>query len=178
MKKIIILAVVSIVLTQAQAQKQYYTKTAKISFNNKTNVQTIDAVNNAVTAVIDSKTGTVAFSLLIKSFTFSKALMQQHFNDNYMESGKYPKADFKGTITNNADIKYTTNGTYTAKVKGKLTMHNITKDVTTNATITVKDGKVSAATNFAVALADYNIKSDQIAKTATISINTGNLTVK
>ncbi len=178
MKKIIIIALVSIALTQAQAQKQYYTKTAKVSLNNKTAVQTIDAVNNAATAVIDSKNGTVAFSLLIKSFTFSKALMQQHFNDNYMESGKFPKSDFKGTITNNADIKYTTNGTYTAKVKGKLTMHNVAKDVITNATITIKDGKVSAVSSFSINLADYSIKSDQIAKTATISINTGSLTVK
>jgi flagellar basal body P-ring protein FlgI len=178
MKKIIIAALITLTLIQVNAQKQYYTKTGKISFVNKTDVQTIEANNNAVTAIIDSKAGTVAFSLLIKSFTFSKALMQQHFNDNYMESTKLPKSDFKGTITNNTDIKYTTDGTYTAKVKGKLTLHGVTKDVTTNATITVKAGKISAASSFTITLADYSIKTDQIGKTATISINTGNLTAK
>jgi polyisoprenoid-binding protein YceI len=178
MKKTIIAILFATVLIQATAQSTYYSKTAKISFINKASVENIEAANNAATVVIDSKAGTIASSILIKSFTFSKALMQQHFNDNYMESTKFPKSDFKGTISNNSDVKYTTDGTYTAKVKGKLTMHGETKEVSTNATITVKGGKVSASCSFSITLADYKIKSDQIAKTATISINTGNLTVK
>ncbi len=178
MKKITIFAICAIAFLQTNAQAKYFTQTAKVDFLNKGAVEKISATNNAGTLVIDSKAGSVAFSVLIKSFTFSNATMQQHFNDNYMESNKYDKAIFKGTISNNADVKYTTTGTYTAKVTGKLTMHGQTKDVYTDATITVKSGKVTATTSLVVTLSDYKIKSDGVAKTVTISLNTGNLTVK
>ncbi len=161
-----------------QAQKKYYSKTASISFKNKHAVENISATNNASTVVIDSKSGAVGYSVLIKSFTFAKALMQTHFNDNYMESNTYPKSEFKGKISNNADIKYTTDGTYSAKVAGKLTIHGVTKDVSTTATITVKSGKVSANGSFSITLKDYGIKDDKISSTATISFDTGSLTEK
>lgn len=159
--------------TIANAQK-YYSKTASISFLNKTNVENIEATNKAVTAVIDANSGTLAFSATIKSFTFSKALMQKHFNENYMDSDKFPKAEFKGTI-DKSKIKFAVDGTYTGKVTGKLTMHGVTKDITTTGTITVKGGVVSATSSFSITLDDYKIKSDKISKTTTISINTGSL---
>jgi polyisoprenoid-binding protein YceI len=178
MKTIIVSVAIMLISTVAVAQKKYYSKTATLSFVNKTNIETISANNKSAAVVIDSKTGAVSFSALIKSFTFEKALMQQHFNDNYMESGKFPKSEFKGKISNNADVKYTTDGTYSAKVAGKLTMHGVTKDVSTTATIVVKSGKVTSSGSFTVTLKDYGIKDDKIAKTATISFNTGTLSEK
>jgi polyisoprenoid-binding protein YceI len=177
MKKLLLTIAIINVALWSQAQS-YFTKNATISFVNKSTVETIEATNKAVTTVIDAKTGALAFSVQIKSFTFSKALMQQHFNDNYMESGKFPKAEFKGTITNNADVKYTVDGTYTAKVTGKLTMHGVTKDVSTTGKIVVKGGKVSATASFTVTLSDYKIKDDKIGKTTTINIATNDLTKK
>jgi hypothetical protein len=162
-----------------QAQK-YLTKNATISFTSKAPLETIEAKNKTVTAVIDSKSGAIAFSTLVKGFVFDKALMQQHFNENYMESGKYPKSEFKGTITNNADIKYGVNGTYNATVSGKLTIHGQTKDITTTGKVTVTNGKISAIADFNVTLEDYKISipgvvKDKISKTVKISVSTGNM---
>jgi len=90
--------------------------------------------------------------------------MQQHFNENYVESDKYPKAEFKGTVTNNADIKYANNGTYTAKVKGKLTIHGVTRDVETIGTIKVNGGKLDVSSTFNILVSDYNIKIPAVVK--------------
>jgi polyisoprenoid-binding protein YceI len=158
----------------AVAQDKYFTKTGKISFYSKATLENIEAHNRSVTAVLDSKTGNVQFSASVKGFEFEKALMQEHFNENYMESNKHPKADFKGQITNNSDIDYTKDGTYNARVKGKLTIHGETKDVDTDGTVTVKGEKVQLAGDFNVALADYKIKNDKmnnISNTIRVSVN-------
>src|SRR6185436_17554263 len=83
--------------------------------------------------------------------------MQEHFNSDYVESHKYPKAEFKGQVTNNNEINYTKDGTYTAKAKGKLTLHNVTKDVEATGTIIVKDGKLQISSVFNILLPDYKI---------------------
>lgn len=178
MKKITLigLVVLTLITTNSQAQKKYFSKNAKIYFSSKNTIEAIEATNKAGTIVIDSKNGATAFSILIKGFTFAKALMQQHFNENYMESDKFPKAEYKGTISNNADVNYTKDGTYNANLTGKLTIHGVTKDVTNVAKITVKGGKVSATCDFIINLPDYSIKTDRISKTATINVSTGDLT--
>jgi hypothetical protein len=156
-KRFLMLVGFSFLLNVGFAQK-YFTKNAKAYFISKASLENIDATNNAATLVIDSKTGVVAVSLAVKGFVFEKgAEYQNKFNTHYLESDKFPDAIFKGTITNNADIKYTTAGTYTAKLSGKLTIHGVTKEVTTNATITVKGTTVSAATSFKINVEDYKI---------------------
>lgn len=158
----------------AVAQDKYFTKTGKISFYSKASLENIEAHNRSVTAVLDSKTGNLQFSVNIKGFEFDKALMQDHFNENYLESTKYPKAEFKGQITNNGDIDYSKDGTYNAKVKGKLTIHGETKDADADGTVTVKGGKVMLTSDFNVALADYKIKNDKmnnISNTIRVSVN-------
>lgn len=180
MKKIVILSATLFLAMAINAQK-YFTKNATLAFTSKAPTETIIGTNKTGTLAIDSKTGAVGVSAVIKGFVFDKQLLQQHFNENYMESGKFPKSEFKGTITNNAEVKYAVDGTYNAKIVGKLTIHGITKDVTTNAKITVTKGVVSGATTFIVTLADYGISipevvKDKISKTVNIAINTGNLT--
>jgi polyisoprenoid-binding protein YceI len=165
----------------AQAQK-YYTKNATINFYSKASLENIEAVNKTSTAVIDSKTGAMAFSVLIKGFVFEKKLMQDHFNEKYLESDKFPKAEFKGTITNNAAVKYTTDGVYSVNVSGKLTLHGVTKDVSATGKVTVKGGKVSATSEFNITLADYKISvpavvQDKISKTVKITVATGDMDV-
>jgi len=102
--------------------------------------------------------------------------MMEHFNENYVESGKYPKAEFKGTISNNATVNYTKDGVYPVKVKGKLTMHGETKDVEADGKITVKAGKINAAADFEVLFKDYKITipelvADKVAQTAKIKVD-------
>src|SRR5205823_7354571 len=110
------------------AQDKFFTKSGKIAFFSSASLEDIEAHNKTSSVLLDSKTGIIQFSVLMKSFEFEKALMQEHFNSDYVESDKYPKAEFKGTITNNASINYNKDGTYPAKIKGLLTLHGISKN--------------------------------------------------
>jgi polyisoprenoid-binding protein YceI len=139
------------------AQGKFYTKTGKISFFSSTSMEDIDASNKSVTVLLDTKTGNLQFAVLMKGFEFKKALMQEDFNKDYVESDKFPRGEFKGQVTNNSEINYTTNGNYTAKVKGKLTIHGETKDIETTGTINVADGKIILHSSFSVLVADYKI---------------------
>jgi polyisoprenoid-binding protein YceI len=166
MLKTNLIAVMSLVLitTISFAQDKFYTKTGKISFYSKAPLEEIEGKNKTVTAVIDSKTGAIQFAVQMKGFEFEKQLMQQHFNENYVESDKYPRSEFKGTITNNSDINYKKDGTYTAKVKGQLTIHGVTKNVETTGTFKINGGKIDANSSFNVFISDYNIKIPSVVK--------------
>ncbi|MBL7740037.1 MAG: YceI family protein [Chitinophagaceae bacterium] len=177
MKKQILTAVIILFAASSlPAQDKYFTKSGKIVFSSKTSMENIEAHNKSVTCVLDTKTGNMQFALLMKGFEFEKALMQEHFNENYAESHKFPKAEFKGQVINNNEISYTKDGNYTAKVKGKLTIHGETKEVETQGTITVKGGRIETDAVFHVTLADYKIEipalvKDNISKTVSVTID-------
>jgi polyisoprenoid-binding protein YceI len=102
--------------------------------------------------------------------------MQEHFNENYVESHKFPKADFKGQVVNNGEVNYAKDGVYPVKVKGKLTIHGETKEVETTGKIEIKQGKVMADANFKVELADFKIEiptivKDNISKSVNIAVD-------
>jgi polyisoprenoid-binding protein YceI len=166
MLKMKLIAVMALMLsaTVGFAQDRYFTKTGKINFTSKAPMEDIEGKNKTVTAVVDTKSGALQFAVQMKGFEFEKQLMQQHFNENYVESDKFPKAEFKGTITNNGEINYAKDGTYPAKVKGKLTIHGVTKDVETAGSIKVSGGKLDATAGFNVLLSDYDIKIPSIVK--------------
>ena len=164
MKHLIIAVAALFVSTLAQAQDKYFTKSGKIEFFSSAQLEDIQAINKTATAVLDTKTGALQFAVLMKGFEFEKALMQEHFNENYVESNKYPKAEFKGSIVNNSDINYTKAGTYTATVRGKLTIHGITRDVLTTGTIKVDGDKLLTNSVFNIKLSDYNIKIPAVVK--------------
>jgi polyisoprenoid-binding protein YceI len=179
MKIITIIVFAFLHSVSAMAQTKLFTKTASISFFSKTTIENIKALNNKVLAVWEIETGKIEFSALMKGFEFEKALMQEHFNESYVESDKYPKATFKGVIENASSISFTTDKNYTVKVNGSLTMHGVTKQVSTVVIIRIKNGLASASTNFSLLLADYNIKipkvvTDNINKSIDISINVPN----
>jgi polyisoprenoid-binding protein YceI len=156
MKKSFITTLVILASVAAGAQV-YGTRTGHIHFFSSTSMENIEADNHSVNCVVQVKTGTLQFSAQVKSFEFEKALMQEHFNENYMESNTYPKAEFKGKIDNISSIDLTKDGTYTAKISGGLTMHGVTKQISTDATFVVAGGKVSAESKFNVNPKDYNI---------------------
>ena len=138
----------------ASAQDKFFTKNGRISFISKGNVETIEANHKSVTCVLDSKTGNVQFSVLMRGFEFRKALMQEHFNENYVESDKFPRSEFRGQVTNNGAVDYTKDGVYVAKVTGKLTIHGVTKDIEADGKITVKGGKPQANASLGILLSD------------------------
>ena len=163
-KNLILFATLVLTVSVSFGQGKFYTKTGKISFISKAPLEEIEGKNKTVTAVVDSKTGAMQFAVQMKGFEFEKQLMQQHFNENYVESDKYPKAEFKGTISNNSAINYSKDGSYPAKVKGKLTIHGVTKDVETTGTLKINGGKIDANSTFNVLISDYNIKIPAVVK--------------
>jgi polyisoprenoid-binding protein YceI len=163
-KNFIMMLVLASISTASFAQDKFFTKTGKITFYSKAPMEEIEGKNKTVAAVIDSKSGAIQFALQMKGFEFEKQLMQQHFNENYVESDKYPKAEFKGSITNNSEVNYSKDGSYTAKIKGKLTIHGETKDVETQGTVKVNDGKIDASSTFNVLLSDYKISIPSVVK--------------
>lgn len=161
---------------QTTAEK-YFTKEGHIKFHSETAVETIEADNYKSTSVLDLESGAMEFAVLIKAFEFEKALMQEHFNENYMESDEFPKSKFKGTITNLGDVNFAEAGTYTVKVAGDLTIHGETNPVETEGTLEVgKDGSIKALSSFIVKPADYGIKIpavvvENIAEELTVSVD-------
>lgn len=154
----IIIPVVFILFSSlVNAQGKFFTKSGKISFFSSSTLENIIANNKSAVCLLDTKTGDLQFAVLLKGFEFKKALMQEHFNSDYVESDKFPKSEFKGQLTNNSTVNYNINGIYTVNVKGKLTIHGETKDVETSGTITVKDGKLLANSTFNILLSDYKI---------------------
>jgi hypothetical protein len=175
-KKGIISCCFILLATSLIAQDKYYTKSGSIQFVSKGNIETIQANHRSVTCVLDSKTGALQFAVLMKGFEFKKALMQEHFNENYVESDKFPKAEFRGVIVNNSEIAYTKEGVYNSHVKGKLTLHGQTRDVETDGKITVKNGKLLANADFTIQMSDYNISIPKLVKenmsnTVSITVN-------
>lgn len=172
------LALCTFLSTNLSAQQRYFTKTGTIVFDADgplDDIEKIHAKNAAATCVIDAETGQMEWAVSIKQFKFENALMEEHFNENYLESAKFPKAIFKGTLTNPEVIKWNQEGTYQVRVEGKLTLHGVTKNVTTTGTIAVKNKQITANAALLIGLDDYAIKVPsvvgfKIAKEAKVSI--------
>ncbi len=155
--KILITVFICLSVQMVYAQK-YYSKTGNISFYSDTDIEKIEAHNSSASTVIDVTTGAIEWGVLIQGFKFAKSLMQDHFNENYMESSKYPKAKFKGVIEDCAKVDFTKDGNYDVQVSGQLEIHGVSQKVRSDATIMVQKGQVSAKSNFTVLIADYGIK--------------------
>ncbi len=175
MKKIISMLLISAIAIPAMAQK-YMTRTGKISFFSSTPLENIEAFNNEVASVLDAEKNSFVFQAPIKSFKFEKSLMQEHFNENYMESNKYPKADYKGKITNADKVNFSKDGSYDVTTEGKLTIHGVTKDVKIPGTVVVKGDDVTIKSVFNVKPKDYKINipglvEDKIAEEIEVTVN-------
>lgn len=150
--------------TRVSAQRKYFTKSADISFDASGLTEDITADNKKATFVLDAKTGALEIAVLLKAFVFNRALMQEHFNENYVESDKYPKSVYKGKITNFSDVNFSADGTYPIKIEGQLTLHGVTKDVPAKGTLVVKNGKLSGTSKFKIKLDDFNIEIPGVVK--------------
>lgn len=167
---------IALAFTTAAAAQKLYTKNGVTSFFSSTKMEDIKAENNQVLCVLNTQTGELQFSLLNKGFHFAKALMEEHFNENYMESNKFPKSTFKGTVADVSKVNFSKDGTYPVTVKGDLNIHGVTKNVSASGNIVVKDGKAITTSKFSVKLADYNINvpsavKNNIAESIEITVN-------
>ncbi len=138
------------------AQDLYKATDGEISFFSEAPVENISAINKDVKALINAKNAEVAFIVTNVGFKFEKPLMEEHFNENYMESHKYKVSVFKGKIVDEVD--FTKDGTYEVTAKGALDIHGVTVEREIKGTLTISNGKINLTTEFDVALKDHKIK--------------------
>jgi hypothetical protein len=158
--KYICIVLLSFLNIHQAGQDLYTCKNARITLFSSALIEDIKAVTPAGVSVYNATTGELDFSVGISSFQFEKAFMQQHFNSDYMESDKYPKAIFKGKIQEHIDI--TKEGTYVVSASGELTVHGVTQKRTVQGSLTVKNGIITMSSEFMVKCADHHIDIPQI----------------
>lgn len=144
------------IMTQAQIVKSTSTD---ITFFSKAPLEDIEAENKEGKSLIKTSTNDIAWVVSIRGFHFEKPLMEEHFNENYMETEKgkeYKTASFKGKI--NEEIDWTKDGVYKVTATGMLTIHAVSKKRTLEGELEIKDGKVMLISEFKVNLEDHDIE--------------------
>jgi polyisoprenoid-binding protein YceI len=157
-----ILLVLSLLLTVSFAQAQLMNcAIGEMSFYSKTPLENISAVNKKVIGTISTTNNGIAIRALMKDFDFPNELMEEHFNENYVESEKFPKATFAGKI--NEIVDYAKAGSYKISATGKLEIHGVSKPRTINGMLTVnKDGSAMLVCDFQVVLEDHDVKRPEV----------------
>ncbi|MDQ7948769.1 MAG: YceI family protein, partial [Pedobacter sp.] len=154
--KLILLFVLVVAFFISASAQNYVGKNLKVNIFSSTPVEDIKASSLSGSAVLLTEKQELAVQVPIKSLEFDKKLMQEHFNENYMESDKYPMAKFKGNIEPRLDWKK--DGTYQVTAKGILTVHGVNQPRTITGKITIKDGAITLNSSFEVACAAHQIK--------------------
>lgn len=143
---------------QALAQGPIIDHNGKASFFSEAPMEDIEALNEKVLGAIDLEKGTLAVSMFIKGFHFDRSLMEEHFNENYLESDKYPKATFKGKISDFSSLDFTKNGSFEAEADGEIEIHGVTKPLKAIVKFDVVNSKLMAATTFDIKVAEFDIE--------------------
>ncbi len=154
-KSVLLMIAVCFCLEKSQGQI-YVADSCRVTFFTAAAVEDITAVNTSSKPIMSTSSGAIQISITNEGFIFNKTLMQEHFNEDYMESDKYPHSVFKGKV--NEKIDYTQEGENTVTVTGTLDMHGVKKNITIPGTITIKNGMIFLKANFTAKLVDYNIK--------------------
>ena len=155
LKKIFILVlIVSSINTFGQGK--FISKNAFISFYSRTPMEDILGESNEAVSILNAETGEIGFQAIMTTFHFKRALMEEHFNENYMESNKFPKSKFNGKIEGfNKDML---KGPVTnIKITGQLNVHGVEKTITVPGTLGLEDGKLVGTSKFKVTPEDYGI---------------------
>ena len=173
MKKLLLLLFVSVSLGFVKPKTQYLTRNGQVTFFSYAAAENIKAENNEVLSLLDIKKEKIAVNILMRAFEFEKSLMQEHFNDSYVESDIYPRATFEGTILN---FKPNQKGDQTKFIKGDFTLRGIKKPIKIKADINFDGRLYTIAGETTIDIKDYKIKipqilSSKIAKTVKISFN-------
>jgi polyisoprenoid-binding protein YceI len=158
MQKIFPFLLLVLAASTAFSQK-YRVEKSRVSFFSDAAVEDISAYNEKASGIFNAANGEIVFSIPINEFQFEKSLMQEHFNEKYMDSDKFPKALFQGTVSG-YDSKQT--GSQQARAAGKLTIHGVTRDIDVNGTLEKQKDKFVMKAKFPVKLADYQIEIPQL----------------
>ncbi|WP_117884101.1 YceI family protein [Aureibaculum luteum] len=177
MKKSFLTIVALVAITVSSfAQKQVSSKT-HMKFFSTTPAEDIEANNYKAVSTLDTSTGDLVFSVPMQSFEFEKALMQEHFNSKkFLNTKANPKAKLKAKIINLGNVKFNTDGSYTANVEGDLTINGVTKPIKEKVTFKIEGEKINLTSKFNLTLADYEVAfkkgkpSTNIAKTVEVTV--------
>lgn len=163
MKRLAILFFLSVVPLMASTQDTlWFTRSGHIYFISHTDIIDIDANHYQVGSFFNTRTGELVFTLLMKSFQFTLPLAEEHFNENYVESEKYPKSTFKGKITGYDPARLLSNADYPVEVEGDLTIHGVTARVKEKGVIRKNGDEIRATSRFNILLDTYRIKVPNI----------------
>jgi polyisoprenoid-binding protein YceI len=170
------IAIILASMSLAAFSQKYITKNGMIKFYSEAPMETIEAINKQVNCAFDTETGDMVFKVLIKAFEFEKALMQEHFNENYMYSDKYPNATFVGKVKDWDAGQLNEGMAMEVVVEGDLTIKGVKNKVSETGTLEIQEGKILAKTLFPVKLSDYEVKIpktviDNIAETVEITVD-------
>ena len=135
----------------------YFTRSGEVSFFSSTPIEDIKAVNNQVTCVLDVESGKTSFRIPIRGFVFPNALMQEHFNENYMESEIYPNASFNGSIVDWSENKISERANEVV-ISGEMTIHGVTKKIREFGNIHINNDKILGDASFIIKLSEYDVK--------------------
>ena len=169
MKHISILTIFTLLSYNSFGQK-FMSRNVEVSFLSETPIENIEAHNNQVSALFNSATGEIVFQVPIRGFHFEIALMEEHFNENYMESEEFPNATLQGQIQNWPDV------TNEVTVTGTLTIHGVESPMSFNGTIEQNDNSWVINSKFSVDAEEFDIKipklvRKQIAEDIVVTVN-------
>jgi len=174
MKQFYILLVLILIASFGYSQNLFKATSGEISFFSTTPIEDIDATNKLVKALINTENNETVFITTIIGFRFKKPLMEEHFNENYMESDKYKTASFKGKILD--EIDFSKDGKYDVTTKGILNIHGVDQEREVTGTLLIKEGKIILTSIFDIKLEDHKIKvpkliTKKIAETVQVKMN-------
>lgn len=134
----------------------FHATEGKIAFRSEAPMEVIKASSNSLVGILDTAKKNFSFKVPISSFEgFNSRTQREHFNENYMQTEKFPEASFKGKIIEDVDLSQ--EGSYTVRAKGILNIHGVEKERIIKTDITVKNGNFIVKSNFSVLLSDHNI---------------------
>ena len=155
MKKFLII-ILLFAAGKTYSQNIYMCNSGEVTFFSKAPIEDIDATSRSMNSILNISTGEIVFVVPMTSFKFKKALMQEHFNEKYVESDKYPNATYKGKIKDSIDYKK--NGEYEITSSGILVIHGVEKERTEKGKLVIKDGNISIQSEFNVPVKEHKIE--------------------
>lgn len=158
MKRMALAAWIGAMTIPVSAQDIFMTRSGVISFFSSTPLEDIEAKTESATCILRTNTGELAFTLFMKSFAFERAAMQDHFNDQFVHSDKYPKAIFEGRIQDIGSVDFSSDGKYDVTVNGELTIHGVTQPVSVSGHLAISGGNIQLSGVFTLLIADYDVK--------------------
>lgn len=160
MKKILLICFLALITPPVFAQSIFVATGGTLHFFSETPLENIDATTTSATSVLTTNTNGIQFTVPLRTFKFKKSLMEEHFNEKYVESEKYPKSTFKGTI--NEAIRWSSDTVAAITATGAFTLHGVTRNITEKGTLTIRDGIIRIDLVFNIALKDYQIEIPKV----------------